>query len=73
MFVLAILGKFKEKRLTFPQGSVTVLQIMGNYQDTRVKLTNTQLNKLKSAANHKTGRILEINKKDFQDEEIVSI
>ena len=33
-----------------------------------VKLTNTQLNKLKSAAKNKTGTTLRINKKSFQDE-----
>ena len=31
---------------------------MANYQDVRVKLTNTQLTKLKSAAENKTGTIL---------------
>ena len=50
MFVLAILEKIKETRLKFSQGSVTVLKKMGNYQKAIVKLTNTQLNKLKSAA-----------------------
>ena len=30
---------------------------MPNYQEVRVKLTNTQLNKLKSAAKNKTGTI----------------
>ena len=34
---------------------------MANYQEARVKLTNTQLNKLKSAANYKTGTILRLN------------
>ena len=34
---------------------------MGNYQEVRVKLTNTKLNKLKSAAKNKTGTILRIN------------
>ena len=43
---------------------------MGNYQEVRVKLTNTKLNKLKSAAKNKTGTILRINKKNFQDEEL---
>ena len=43
---------------------------MANYQEARVKLTNTQLNKLKSAAKNKTGTILRINKKNFQDEEL---
>ena len=35
---------------------------MTNYQEARAKLTNTQLNKLKSAAKNKTGTILRINK-----------
>ena len=43
---------------------------MANYQEARVKLTNTQLNKLKSAAKNKTGTILRINRKNFQDEEL---
>ena len=45
---------------------------MPNYQETRVKLTNTQLNKLKSAAKKKkkTGIILRINKKNIQDKEM---
>ena len=34
---------------------------MVNYQE--VKLTNTQINNLKSAAKNKTGTILRINKK----------
>ena len=32
------------------------------YQKARVKLTNTEINKLKSAAKNKTGIILRINK-----------
>ena len=40
---------------------------MANYQEARVKLTNTQLNKLKSAAKNKTGTILRLNKKNFED------
>ena len=43
---------------------------MVNYQEARVKLTNTQLKKLKSAVTNKTGPILRINKKNFQDEEM---
>ena len=35
----------------------------------RVKLTNKNLNKLKSAEKSKTGRILRLNKKNFEDEE----
>ena len=42
---------------------------MTNYQE--VKLRNTQLNKLKFVAKSKTGRILRINKKNFQDEELL--
>ena len=43
---------------------------MANYQEARVKLTNTQLNKLKSTATNKTGTILRFNKKNFEDEEL---
>ena len=41
-----------------------------NYEEARVKLTNTQLNKLKSAAKNKTGTTL-ITKKNLQDEELL--
>ena len=43
---------------------------MAHYQESRVKLTNTHLNKLKSAAKNKTGSILRINKTNFQDGEL---
>ena len=43
---------------------------MANYQGARVKLTNAQLNKLKSAAKSKTWTILKGSKKNFQDEEL---
>ena len=43
---------------------------MRNYQEMRVKLTNTQSNKLKSATENKTGTILRLNKKNFEDEEL---
>ena len=43
---------------------------MVNYQETRVKLTNIQLNKLKSAAKNKKGTILRLNKKKFEDQEL---
>ena len=46
MFVLTILEKTEETRLKFSQGSVTVSLKMENYQEARVKLTNTQLSKL---------------------------
>ena len=42
---------------------------MASYQEAKVKLTNIQLNKLKSAVKNKTGAILITNKKNFQDEE----
>ena len=68
MFVLEILEWIKETRLKYSQGSVTLLQKMANYQETRVNLTNTQLNKLNSAATNKTGTILRLNKNKFEDE-----
>ena len=43
---------------------------MTNYQEARVKLTNTQLNLIKSEAKNKTCAILRINKKNFKDEEL---
>ena len=43
---------------------------MANYQEARVKLINTQLIKLKSAAKNKTRTILRLNKKNFEDEEL---
>ena len=43
---------------------------MSNHQEARVKLTNTQLNNLKPAARNKTGTILRLNKKNFEDEEL---
>ena len=42
IFVLTVLEKIKAMILKFSQGSVTALQLMANYQETRVKLTNTQ-------------------------------
>ena len=43
---------------------------MVNYEEARVELTNTQLNKLKLAAKNKTEAILRLNKKNFEDEEL---
>ena len=43
---------------------------MTHYEEARIKLTNTQLNKLKSAAKNKAGTTLKIHKKNFQDEEL---
>ena len=68
MFVSTILEKIKETKLKFSRGSVTVLQKNANYQEARVKLTNTQLTKLKYVAKSKTERIIRINKKTFKME-----
>ena len=43
---------------------------MTNYQEARVKLTTTQLNKLKFAAKNKVVNTLRTTKKNFQDEEL---
>ena len=43
--------------------------MMENYQEARVKLINSQLNKLKSAAKNKTGTILRKTQKNLEDEE----
>ena len=43
---------------------------MVNYLKERVKLTNTQLSKLKSAAKNEKGTILRLNMKNFEDEEL---
>ena len=44
---------------------------MANYQEERVKITNTQLNKLKSAARNNIRTILRLNNKHFEDEELL--
>ena len=43
---------------------------MTNYEEKRVKQANTQLNKLKSAAEYKTETALRITNKIVQDEEL---
>lgn len=43
---------------------------MVNYEDVRVKLTNIQLNKLKSEAKNLIGTTLKISKKIFLSEEL---
>ena len=43
---------------------------MVNYQEVKVNLTNTQLNKLKSAAKNKTETILRVNMKSCEDKEL---
>ena len=64
-----ILEKIKETRLKITQGSVTVLKKISNYEQARVKLTNSQLGKLTSAVKNKTGTAVRIRKKYFQEEE----
>ena len=44
---------------------------MANYQEKRVTLTNTLLNKLKSAAKNNKGGILRLNRKNLEDEELL--
>ena len=39
---------------------------MANYQEARVKLTNAQLNNVKSAAKNKAGAILRLNRKTLK-------
>ena len=43
---------------------------MTNYKEAGDKLTYTQLSKLKSASKNKTGTILRLNKKKFEDEDL---
>ena len=43
---------------------------MANYQEARIKLTNSLLNKLKSAAAKNAEAMLRTNNKNFQDEEL---
>ena len=43
---------------------------MLNYQEVRIKLTNTKLTKLKYAAKNKKGAILRLLKENFEDEEL---
>ena len=44
--------------------------MLTNYQEVRLKLTKTELNKFKSPSKNKTEAILRINKKNFEDEEL---
>ena len=43
---------------------------MANYEEARVKITNTQLSRSKSTAKNKTGTTLRITKKKFQGEKL---
>ena len=44
---------------------------MANYEEARIKLINTKLNKLGSAIKNKTGTTLKIMKQSFQDQELL--
>ena len=43
---------------------------MANWEEARVKLKNSQLNKLKSTLKNKTVTTLRITKKNFQDKRL---
>ena len=43
---------------------------MANYQERRVKLTDTQLKNLKSATKNRTETILRISKKNFEHKKL---
>ena len=43
---------------------------MGNYQEARIKLTNTKIKKIKSAAKNKIGTMLRLNKKNSENKEL---
>ena len=63
MFVLTILGKYQrnEKKI-FSKKCNSIIK-MANYQEARVKLTNTKSKKLKSAVKNKAGTILRLSKR----------
>ena len=44
---------------------------MANYQEARIKLINTQVNKWQSAAKNKKGTILRFNKKNLEDKKLL--
>ena len=66
MFTLTILEKIKETRLRLSERSETVSSKMVNYQEVRVNLTNTQRNKLKSAAENNTRTIIRMTNRNFK-------
>ena len=59
VFILTILEKNKRNETKSSSRKCNSI-IMVKYQEGRVKLTNTQLNKLKFEAKNKTGTILRI-------------
>ena len=66
---LKVLGKnSKTRKQNFLK---EVQQYYKEQRESRVKLTNAQLSKLKSAAKRKTGAILRINMKNLEDEDFL--
>ena len=72
MFVLTILEKNQRNEVKIFSRKCKSLIKHGQEddQEARVKLTNTQLNKLKSEPKNKTGTKLRITKKNFLDKEL---
>ena len=70
MPVLASLEKNEKSEITFLSKNCNSTIEMVNYQKERVKLTNTLLNKLKSAAKMNKRATLRLNMKKFEDEEL---
>ena len=70
MFFLTILEKSKEARLKVSKVSIMLSSKMRNYEESRDKVTNNQLNKLKSAAKNKSGTALTMIQKNFQSKEL---
>ena len=70
MPVLTSLEKNEKSEITFLSKNCNSTIEMVNYQKERVKLTNTLLNKLKSAAKMNKRATLRLNMKKFEDEEL---
>ena len=70
MPVLTSLEKNEKSEITFLSRNCNSTIEMVNYQKERVKLTNTLLNKLKSAAKMNKRATLRLNMKKFEDEEL---
>ena len=70
MPVLTSLEKNEKSEITFLSRNCNSTIEMVNYQKERVKLTNTLLNKLKSAAKVNKRATLRLNMKKFEDEEL---
>ena len=68
--VLTSLEKNEKSEITFLSRNCNSTIEMVNYQKERVKLTNTLLNKLKSAAKMNKRATLRLNMKKFEDEEL---